>query len=191
VIGKLLRRLAYARFLFAPGFWLWLANKIDFLVFDHIQPWCTLPRRERTIIHPSVSFRNAENIELGTHVRIQQSCVLWASPNAKIIVGRHSGVGPGTLIFSSNHQFAPGSPYHEQPWIERAVVVGEDVWIGAGCVILPGVTIGDGAVVAAGAVVTKDVPPFTVVAGVPARRIKAREARPTDTESAPDPARLH
>jgi maltose O-acetyltransferase len=55
------------------------------------------------------------------------------------------------------------------------VRIGDDVWIGGHATILPGVTIGDGAVVAAGAVVTKDVPPYTVVAGVPARVVKKIE----------------
>jgi phosphonate metabolism protein (transferase hexapeptide repeat family) len=54
------------------------------------------------------------------------------------------------------------------------VVVGHDVWIGHGAIILPGVTVGHGAVIAAGAVVTKDVEPYAIVAGVPAKRIKWR-----------------
>ena len=175
MIGGLLRRAAYARFLFAPGFWRWVVSRVDYMVVDQIIPWTQLPRRERTVIHPSVTFRRAENIELGSHVRIQPFCCLWASPNAKIIVGQYSGLGPGTVIFSSNHQFVPGVPYHKQPWTEKTVTIGSDVWIGARCVILPGVTIGDGAVVAAGSVVTRDVPAGAVVGGVPAKVIKTRE----------------
>lgn len=56
----------------------------------------------------------------------------------------------------------------------KSVVIGNDVWIGAHAVILAGVAIGDGSVIAAGAVVTKDVAPYSVVAGVPARVIKKR-----------------
>lgn len=175
MIGGLLRRAAYARFLFAPGFWRWVVSRVDYMVVDQIIPWTQLPRRERTVIHPSVSFRRAENIELGSHVRIQPFCCLWASPNAKIIVGQYSGLGPGTVIFSSNHQFVPGLPYYKQPWTEKTVTIGSDVWIGARCVILPGVTIGEGAVVVAGLVVTRDVPAGAVVGGVPARIIKTRE----------------
>ncbi len=56
----------------------------------------------------------------------------------------------------------------------RRVVIGHDVWIGHGAIVLPGVSVGHGAVVAAGAVVTKDVEPYSIVAGVPAKRIKWR-----------------
>ncbi|HRP79373.1 MAG TPA: DapH/DapD/GlmU-related protein [Aquamicrobium sp.] len=56
----------------------------------------------------------------------------------------------------------------------KPVVIGNDVWIGHGAVVMPGVTIGDGAVVGANAVVTRDVEPYQIVAGVPARRLRAR-----------------
>jgi len=55
---------------------------------------------------------------------------------------------------------------------EGKILIQDDAWIGAGAIILPNVTIGRGVVVGAGAVVTKDVPPYTVVAGVPAKEIK-------------------
>jgi acetyltransferase-like isoleucine patch superfamily enzyme len=57
------------------------------------------------------------------------------------------------------------------------VIIGHDVWIGHGVIVLPGVTVGDGAVLAAGAVATKDVAPYTIVGGVPARLIRQRFPR--------------
>ena len=58
----------------------------------------------------------------------------------------------------------------------RPTVIGDDAWVGAGCVIMAGVTIGTGAIVAAGAVVTKDIPPYEIHGGVPAKKIRDRFA---------------
>ena len=62
-----------------------------------------------------------------------------------------------------------------QPYYRKPIVIGDDVWIGACAIILKGVTINNGAVIAAGAVVTKDVEPYAIVAGNPARIIKYRQ----------------
>ncbi|MBZ4191515.1 hypothetical protein K7B07_21555 [Niabella sp. 3A5MI-3] len=80
------------------------------------------------------------------------------------------------MIFSRNHKIPPncGQIFHSGH-DNKKVTIGKDVWIGASCIILPGVTIGDGAIVAAGSVVTKDVAPFTIVAGVPSKEIKKRK----------------
>ena len=66
-------------------------------------------------------------------------------------------------------------PIYQQGETAKPINIGNDVWIGFGAQILLGCNIGDGAVIAAGAIVTKDVEPYTVVAGVPARVIKKRE----------------
>jgi len=174
MIRGMIERLGYVRYLVKPGAWRWLIDRIDYTVTDHVQPWSVLKRHPRCFIHPTVAFRSAENIILGHDIRIQPYSCVWASPNSKIAIGDHTGIGPGTMIFSSNHQLEPGSPYHLQPWTERDVIIGKDVWVGAASVILPGVTIGDGCVLAAGSVVTKDIPANTIVGGVPARAIKSR-----------------
>jgi acetyltransferase-like isoleucine patch superfamily enzyme len=85
------------------------------------------------------------------------------------------GDGPlqGIVVTALNHQFLDASKRIDQQGITTcAVVIGDDVWIGANAVVRPGVTVGSHSVVAAGAVVTKDVPPHTVVGGVPAKVIK-------------------
>jgi acetyltransferase-like isoleucine patch superfamily enzyme len=61
---------------------------------------------------------------------------------------------------------------NSQGLVTKPIVIGDNIWIGSFSVILSGVTVGDGAIIAAGAVVTKDVPPRTVVGGVPARKIR-------------------
>ena len=91
-------------------------------------------------------------------------------------IGDHVLIATGCLIVDHNHGTARGLRIDQQPCIVKPVRIGSDVWLGAHAVVLPGVTIGDGAVVGAHACVTKDVPPFAIVAGVPARIISFRNA---------------
>ena len=78
-------------------------------------------------------------------------------------------IGPGVYLISVNHQL---DPHHLKELELKPVLIKKNAWIGAKATILPGVTVGENAVVAAGAVVTKDVPANTVVAGMPAKVIK-------------------
>lgn len=82
--------------------------------------------------------------------------------------------GPNVSIFAATHETEVESRRRGVEYA-RPVVIGDDVWIGGGATILPGVTIGKGCTVAAGSVVTKDVPPFSVVRGAPARVVKTVE----------------
>lgn len=175
VVKALGSRLAYLGLLRHRGTWRWLIDTADYLVVDHVEPWSELQRSPASLIHPSVSFRCARNVLVGPNTRIQPNSVLWASPGSTITIGAYTGLGPGTMIFSSNHRFALGEPYHKQPWDEKSVTIGRDVWVGAGTIILPGVTIGDCCVIAAGSVVTKDIPPNSLAAGVPAKVLRARD----------------
>ncbi len=81
------------------------------------------------------------------------------------------------MIMTNSHAYNdPHRPINQQgATIRKPVVIGNDVWIGTRVVILPGVTIGDGAVIGAGAIVTKSIPSYAVVAGVPAKIVKWRE----------------
>ena len=107
-------------------------------------------------------------------------------------IGRYCSIAPGVRVgdghhpldWLSSHPFQRGDafwftdePEKAQPLKfppKRRIVVGNDVWIGAAALVMPGVRIGDGAVLAAGCVVTKDVPPYAIVAGVPARILRYR-----------------
>lgn len=90
-----------------------------------------------------------------------------------VTIGNRVYTSPFTQILAVNHVFEDArKSFVEQGITAQGIVIEDDVWLGAGAVITDGVRIGNGAVVAAGAVVTKDVPPHTVVAGVPARAIK-------------------
>jgi acetyltransferase-like isoleucine patch superfamily enzyme len=90
-----------------------------------------------------------------------------------VTIGSHVNLAQGITVTALNHNFEEtGKRIDQQGVSTNPVVIGDDVWIGANAVILPGVTIGNHCVIAAGAVVTKDVPPHSLVAGVPAKIIK-------------------
>ncbi|MBS4016793.1 MAG: acyltransferase [Dechloromonas sp.] len=90
-------------------------------------------------------------------------------------IGDRVLIGYRTQILSANHRVPDGMErIFDAGHVRKRVTIGSDVWIGANCIILPGVSIGRGAVVAAGSVVSKNVEPFTVVAGVPARVVRRR-----------------
>lgn len=90
-----------------------------------------------------------------------------------VVIGDRVYTSPFTQIIAVNHVFDdPNRPFVEQGITAEGIVIEDDVWLGAGAIVTDGVRIGRGAVIAAGAVVTQDVPPHTVVGGVPARIIK-------------------
>jgi acetyltransferase-like isoleucine patch superfamily enzyme len=94
--------------------------------------------------------------------------------HARISIGRNCLIGPYCYITDANHGRAPGVPVKDQQMESLPVVIEDDVWLGAGVVVLPGVRLGRGCVIGAGAVVTHDVPPEAVFAGVPATSIGSR-----------------
>ncbi len=111
-------------------------------------------------------------IQLGTNVLLNTGCVVVSY--SRITIGNDSLVGEYVTIRDANHGIALNGLIRLQPHDTSPITIGNDVWIGTGATILCGVTIGDGAVVAANSVVTKNVPPMTVVAGSPAAPIKKR-----------------
>lgn len=115
-------------------------------------------------------------ISIGNDVFIGRNCC-FQSECGQIEIGNHVMFGPGVNIHGGNHDITLGpTPMKSrtQPKDDGVVKICDDVWIGANAIITARVTIGKGAVVAAGAVVTKDIPPLAVVAGVPAKIIKYR-----------------
>ena len=93
-----------------------------------------------------------------------------------ITIGNDVMMGPYCMMFTSNHAIGDRTtPMWKQGHEERRpIVIVNDIWIGARVTILPGVHVGDGSVIGAGAVVTKDVEPYSIVAGNPARKIGSR-----------------
>lgn len=143
----------------------------------------------------ALTISGAGRISIGDGCRIGRGCFLTAGDGELLIgdgaaispcvdigadhgivhIGSQAAIGPGTVIRAANHRFAkPDVPIIKQGHAGGSVVIEEDVWIGANCVVTPDVRIGRGAVVGAGAVVTRNVAPFSIVAGVPAREIGRR-----------------
>lgn len=109
------------------------------------------------------------DVIIGDHTRIG----LHNTIIGPVTIGSHVNLAQGITITALNHNFDDSEKRIDQQGIStKEVVLEDDIWVGANAVILPGVTIGKHAVVAAGAIVTKDVPPHSLVAGVPAKVIK-------------------
>jgi len=122
-----------------------------------------------SVIESFACINNAVgDVVIGDHTRIG----LHNTVIGPVKIGHHVNLAQGVTVTALNHNFKDANKRIDEQGISTApVTIGDDIWIGANAVILPGVTIGNHSVVAAGAVVTKDVPPRSLVAGVPARII--------------------
>ena len=121
-----------------------------------------------TTIFPPFYTNFGRSIRLGKNIFINHACSFLDIGG--ITIEDDVQIGPRVNLTSENH---PLDPTDRTTLIPRPVVIKRNAWIGAGATILPGVTVGENAVVAAGAVVSRDVPPNTVVVGVPAKVVKA------------------
>lgn len=112
------------------------------------------------------------NVEIGENTGIMSNCLVQGPTS----IGSDVIIGPETFIYTKNHEFKSRSiPIRLQGNSSpRAVFIGNDVWIGSRVTILPGVHIGEGAIVGASSVVSKNVEPYTIVAGNPAKVIGKR-----------------
>ena len=125
---------------------------------------------QKSVIESYSCINNAVgDVVIGDHTRIG----LHNTIIGPVTIGSHVNLAQGITVTALNHNFeAPERRIDEQGVSTQQVTIGDDIWIGANAVVLPGVTVGNHCVIAAGAVVTKDVPPHSLVAGVPAKIIK-------------------
>lgn len=125
-----------------------------------------------SIIFPPFYCAYGKNIFLGDHVFFNVQCTILDC--GLVQIGHHVMVGPCVQIYTPAHHLQ-AELRNQGLEVAQAIVIEDNVWIGGGAILLPGVTVGRNAVVGAGAVVSRDVPPSTVVAGNPARVIRQIE----------------
>lgn len=118
------------------------------------------------------SCNSNATIEIGKNTTIGFYTFIYSSLNIQI--GANCLIAPFVYIVDSNHQTNKGSLINQQENLSKKIVIGDDVWIATNSVILSGVEIGEGAIIAANSVVTKDVAPYSIVAGNPAKFLKMR-----------------
>jgi acetyltransferase-like isoleucine patch superfamily enzyme len=124
-------------------------------------------------IMSNVTFMSPQKIEIGNHVLINTGSKIGGQNGVKI--GNFVLIGYNVNLVSENHAFSnPVQPIKNQGYFGGPIVLEDDIWIGANAVILPSVKIGRGAIIGANAVVTKNVAPFSIVGGIPAKKIKDR-----------------
>lgn len=133
--------------------------------------WFGMKDCECITVHPTAKIWAPWNLELGGHVAIDDGVNLYSAD--KIKIGTKVAISREAFICTASHDISKPN----RPLITAPITICDGVWIGARAIVLPGVTIGEGAIVAAGAIVTKDVAPWTVVAGNPARVVGRRELK--------------
>jgi maltose O-acetyltransferase len=118
-----------------------------------------------------VYFGNGEDVEVGSHCQVNAGCRL-----TNVVLGDYVMIGPDVTFISRLHSVDRlDVPMVRQGSIECGqTLVEEDVWIGTRVIVMPGVKIGRGAIIGAGSVVTRDVSPYAIVAGAPARMLRSR-----------------
>ena len=192
VVGIMIRGVVYRLIMKSEG-WAAIESGVRLRFADQIKLHHGVYLDQGTYLHACPN-----GIEIGEESLVMHGAVLHVYnfrdlPDAGIKIGRNSLIGeytvirgqggveigdrvftsPFTQIIAVNHVFDdPNRSFTEQGIVAEGIVIEDDVWLGAGAIITDGVRVGRGSVVAAGAVVTRDVPPHTVVAGVPARPIK-------------------
>jgi len=144
------------------------SRKIRFWICKHLFAKCG----KNVNVEHGADIGSGRHIEIGDYSGIGVNCMV-----RRAIIGKNVNMGPDVVFISQNHAFADSNKtVVEQGYIEcDPITVGDDVWFGTRVIVLPGRKIGQGAIIGAGAVVTKDVPDYAVVAGNPARIIRYRK----------------
>jgi len=133
--------------------------------------------KDKTVrIANTTKIANPQNVIIGKETYINGNCYLISGENSKIEIGSNCLIADNVHIRTTTHIYERKDILiQKQGHKEKDIIIGNDVWIGFGAQIMSGVKIGDGAVIGAGSIVTKDIEPYAVVGGIPAKLIKYRE----------------
>lgn len=150
-----------------------LLNQIrNFLKFNILHPWVKYGKNVHIQWRTDLWSPN-KMITIGNDVGIGSNCVL----NTDIIIGNHVLLADSVALIArdAHSPYLVGVTMYDSPRGDKyRVVIEDDVWIGHGAIILSGVTVGRGSIIASGSIVTKDVPPYSIVAATPASIIRSR-----------------
>jgi maltose O-acetyltransferase len=145
------------------------------VLYERYQRRVITSLHRRLGIPPSVALRYPVRIEGNVHIGdgtyVNPYTEIESGPNSQVRIGRNCAIARFVCIRAITHDLSNGTG-PEMQFVEKDIVIGDHVWIGTQAFIKEGVSIGDHAVIAAHAVVTKDVPAYAVVAGVPARVLR-------------------
>lgn len=132
-----------------------------------------MPNDKNSRVETGVYISDARQLKLGKHVRVNERVFLQGD----ISVGDYCMIAPGVAIYTRTHVYdnpeVPMTLSGETPIMP--VVLEEDVWLGRNVMVLPGVRIGKGSIVGANSIVNKDIEPYSIVGGVPAKLIRKRK----------------
>lgn len=176
-------------------------KKVVFTVYRFVNsPFIFLLNRKKIVGNNnevSVTSKGLKHLILGKNIKIPEFCFFGGSIKigdyttlgihnyfiGDIEIGKFCQIGAYVAIHSTNHPISHPTTYINKNFLNgemqqfkssKKVIIGNDVWIGHGSIILQGVKVGDGAIIAAGSLVTKDIEPYSIVAGNPAKLIRKR-----------------
>ncbi|MDO7852202.1 sugar O-acetyltransferase [Hymenobacter convexus] len=128
-----------------------------------------IPHAGRNLwVEPPFHCDYGSHLHCGDNVYFNVNCVVLDA--ARITIGSNVLFGPGVQLYAATHPL--DAPVRRTLELARPITIGDDCWLGGGSIVCPGVTIGPGCVTGAGSVVTKDIPPYSLAVGNPARVIK-------------------
>lgn len=174
-LGHMVKNVLYAGFITAPSIVDIYVSSKYFVARLRSTMYGLKPGnfKKHIFVMKNCAFENFRKMEIGKWVFINHNTTFSTPLGMKI--GDYVMIGPYCIFASVNHKFDDfKSPMILQKPEVKQIVIEDDVWIGAKVTVLPGVTIGRGSIIAAGAVVSKDVEPYSIVGGVPAKLIRYR-----------------